>query len=196
MNIRFPDSIKSILVDDWEHVTKEQALVPLPAHHTVTTIMDDYRKHEMRNRRQGSADFDILQEVHVGVVEYFNRALPRVLLYRLEREQYAEVQPLMEATEGAPRKKVKLISPLQEKLDPSELAGKKPADVYGAEHLLRLLVSLPELIAQTNMDKQSILRLREEIEKLAKWLSKHKEYFIEDYEDCGPDYKRKAGVAV
>ena len=41
-----------------------------------------------------------------------------------------------------------------------------PCDVYGAEHLSRLFVSLPELIAQTNMDLQSVTRLREELGRL------------------------------
>lgn len=38
------------------------------------------------------------------------------------------------------------------------------AELYGAEHLLRLFVTLPELIANTNMDSQSVSALRENIE--------------------------------
>jgi hypothetical protein len=42
--------------------------------------------------------------------------------------------------------------------------------------------TMPELIAQTNMDMQATNRLREEISKLAMWLSKHSEkYFTTQY---------------
>ena len=34
-----PDSLKSILVDDWEKVTKDQKLVPIPAPTTITQFL-------------------------------------------------------------------------------------------------------------------------------------------------------------
>lgn len=43
--------------------------------------------------------------------------------------------------------------------------------------------TMPELIAQTNMDMQATNRLREEISKLSMWLSKHSEkYFATSYQ--------------
>jgi mortality factor 4-like protein 1 len=54
-------------------------------------------------------------------------------------------------------------------------------------------VSLPELIAQTNMDQQSVNRLREELMKFANWFSRHvAKYFVPEYETPGPDYIEKA----
>ncbi|KAI0384828.1 hypothetical protein F5Y04DRAFT_277563 [Hypomontagnella monticulosa] len=41
--------------------------------------------------------------------------------------------------------------------------GKTAGDPYEPGHLERLLVSLPELVAQTNMDQQAVNRLREEL---------------------------------
>lgn len=85
-------------------------------------------------------------------------------------------------------------------------------DVYGAEHLARLIgklcrrypgykappanptpVSLPELLAQTNMDQQSVSRLREEIGKFTVWLGRHCEnYFVNEYETPSQEYIDKA----
>jgi hypothetical protein len=54
-------------------------------------------------------------------------------------------------------------------------------------------VSLPELIAQTNMDQQSVNRLREELAKFSTWLSKNAaDYFVNSYETPAQDYVDKA----
>jgi mortality factor 4-like protein 1 len=39
IKIPIPDHIKAILVDDWENVTKNQQLVPLPAAQNVDKIL-------------------------------------------------------------------------------------------------------------------------------------------------------------
>ena len=58
---------------------------------------------------------------------------------------------------------------------------------------LTLAVSLPELLAQTNMDQQSINRLREEISKFTVWLSRNTEkYFVSEYETPSQEYVDKA----
>ena len=52
---------------------------------------------------------------------------------------------------------------------------------------------MPELIAQTNMDHQSVQRLREEIIKFASWLHKHAaSYFFAEYEPASQEYIEKA----
>jgi mortality factor 4-like protein 1 len=57
----------------------------------------------------------------------------------------------------------------------------------------RTLVSLPELLAQTNMDQQSVSRLREEIGKFTNWLGRNCEtYFIREYETPSQEYVDKA----
>lgn len=53
-------------------------------------------------------------------------------------------------------------------------------------------VNLPEIVAQTNMDAQSINRLREEMTKFLQWLAKNtKTYFLADYEPANQDYIEK-----
>lgn len=54
-------------------------------------------------------------------------------------------------------------------------------------------MSLPELIAQTNMDTQSVNRLREEITKFTSWLGRHAvKYFVNEYETTSQEYIEKA----
>lgn len=77
-----PDHLKSMLVDDWENVTKNQQLVPLPHVHSVNEILGDYLAYEKPNRQEGSASLDILEEAIAGVREYFDKSLGRILLYR------------------------------------------------------------------------------------------------------------------
>jgi mortality factor 4-like protein 1 len=53
--------------------------------------------------------------------------------------------------------------------------------------------ALPELIAQTNMDQQSVNRLREEISKFCGWLARNAfDYFLPDYEVPNAEYSEKA----
>ncbi|KAG9232184.1 MRG-domain-containing protein [Amylocarpus encephaloides] len=169
-----PDHIKAILVDDWENVTKSQQLIPLPAAHTVSAIVDDYMAFEAPKRQVGSAQEHILEEVVAGLKDYFEKCLGRILLYRFERHQYTEVREAWASSNG-------------------DLAGKTACDTYGAEHLCRLLVTLPELIAQTNMDAQSVNRLREELSKMTNWLGRNAEkYFVKEYETPSQEYVDKA----
>ncbi|KAF2460638.1 MRG-domain-containing protein [Lineolata rhizophorae] len=172
VRIFIPDRLKALLVDDWENITKHLQLVQLPSATPASRILDEYLAQEKQKRRAGSADEDLLEEVVQGLKEYFNRSLGRILLYRFEREQYLQLYTRMES-------------------GTDDLAGKTPADIYGGEHLLRLLVSMPELVAQTNMDHQAVGRLREELSKLTIWLAKEEnvqKYFAVEYENAGPEY--------
>jgi mortality factor 4-like protein 1 len=59
--------------------------------------------------------------------------------------------------------------------------------------LLNLPVTLPELVGQTNMDQQSVNRLREELLKLTSWLAKKAtNYFVSEYETPNQEYIEKA----
>lgn len=69
-------------MDDWENVTKNQQLVPLPHPHPVDEIIADYLKEESPKRPADSASLDVLNETMAGLKEYFERGLGRILLYR------------------------------------------------------------------------------------------------------------------
>lgn len=59
--------------------------------------------------------------------------------------------------------------------------------------MLILTATLPELIAQTNMDKTSVNHLRDELAKITTWLGKNVSvYFANAYEHPGGDYVESA----
>ena len=72
----------------------------------------------------------LIWQVCDGVRSYFNQALSAILLYKYERRQHRDLKESEDGKDGEGGK------PLA------------PADIYGAEHLLRLFVKLPELLAQ------------------------------------------------
>jgi mortality factor 4-like protein 1 len=48
---------------------------------------------------------------------------------------------------------------------------------------------MPEIIAQTNMDQQSVGRLKEELSKFCTWLARnHERYFSAKYEKPAVEY--------
>lgn len=184
-----PDRLKSLLVDDWENITKNLQLVQLPSSEPAGVILDKYQDYALSTGHKSSTERDILEEVVAGLKEYFNKSLGRLLLYRFEREQFYDI-----------------CARLEKPTD--ELAGKQPSDIYGGEHLLRLFgkseqssvlgrlsnqgkVSMPELIAQTNMDYQAVNRLREELSQMTTWLAKDNQvntFFASVYESPGQAY--------
>lgn len=82
ISIPVPDHVQAMLVDDWENITKNNQLVPIPHRKPVSKILVDYLAYERPHREEGSASMDILEEVIAGLREYFEKALSRILLYR------------------------------------------------------------------------------------------------------------------
>jgi mortality factor 4-like protein 1 len=155
-SIPMSDALKNVLVDDWENVTKYKQVLVLPAKVTVRTIMQRYEEHEAvsggRGAVPGSYDRDLLEEVVAGILRYFEKCLPRMLLYKLEKEQYASVYKRTQ--------------------DPLDSWANKPlVDIYGGQHLLRLFTALPELLAHTALDEEGINRLRVELTRVAQWMA-------------------------
>ena len=91
IRITIPDYLKNLLVDDWENVTKSLLLVPLPSQAPANYIIDCYYEEEKHSRRVGSAEADILEEFCAGLKVYFEKSIGKILLYRFERSQLAEV---------------------------------------------------------------------------------------------------------
>lgn len=114
-----PDRLKSLLVDDWENITKNLQLVQLPSTHPAGVILDEYRSWAVSTGKKSRTEQDILEEVIGGLKEYFNKSVGRLLLYRFEREQFYDIHTRIEQATG-------------------DLNGKDLHAIYGGEHLLRL----------------------------------------------------------
>lgn len=115
IRIVIPDNLKALIVDDWERVTKNITVVKLPAPRPVRQILREYREEEGAKRDARRLDLEILDEVIIGLNEYFDVMLNKVLLYRHERPQFRELRARFEGVDGY-----------------------GPVDIYGAEHLVRL----------------------------------------------------------
>lgn len=165
MRLEIPDLLKAQLVDDWEWVTKDNRLVPLPRSPTVQEILDRYAATQPRKDPR-TAEAAIFHEVLDGLRAYFDKCLGNMLLYKFERQQYLEV-----------RKKYGDGHPMSQ--------------VFGAEHLLRLFVSMQDLVAATEMDPQAVAVLRRHLTGMLKYMLKHyKELFLREYDVTSPYYAR------
>ncbi|CAH8336823.1 unnamed protein product [Eruca vesicaria subsp. sativa] len=85
---------------------------------------------------------DSVEEILKGLRCYFDKALPVKLLYNNERKQYEEIVA----------------------------GGVSPSTVYGAEHLLRLFVKLPELLIRVTMAEETLKELQDEFVDILRFL--------------------------
>ncbi|KAH9939705.1 MRG-domain-containing protein [Epithele typhae] len=175
MKLVVPEGLKVVLVDDWEAVTKNNQLVGLPRQVNVVDLLDEFRAHVLA---QGSATSlkdpkVLLPTILAGLQTYFDRALGANLLYRFERPQYAEV-----------RKKY-VTGPTVKVGQEKEMSA-----IYGAEHFLRMLVSLPQMVASSSMDGESVGLLREYVNELLQWMLAEKDrIFAPEYESASMAYQ-------
>ncbi|KAJ1999182.1 Esa1p-associated factor [Coemansia thaxteri] len=173
VKLPIPNALKAQLVDDWERITKDKLLVSLPRKPTITELLEqykEYRRSAKDRRRPGRRDEEVADEIIEGLKMYFDKALGNVLLYRFERYQYQQIR--------------------------ERFPDKPPSDIYGAEHLLRLFVQMPGLIAHTNMDDDAVQLLRENLGEILKYMHRFtKTLFAEEYDNASPAYVAIAKAA-
>ncbi|RKP02219.1 hypothetical protein CXG81DRAFT_11056 [Caulochytrium protostelioides] len=164
IKFNIPDILKGKLVDDWEEVTKNAKIMRLPAKVPVSAILTQYAQEAQHKRKDADVKAeDTMLAVTRGLKDYFDRSLGNTLLYRFERPQYVTAK--------------------------QDFPGKAPSDLYGAEHLLRLFVQLPSLLAYTNMDAEAMSILKEHFTDILKYI--HRQYdtfFTNQWECASPSY--------
>ncbi|GAM23719.1 hypothetical protein SAMD00019534_068940 [Acytostelium subglobosum LB1] len=102
-----------------------------------------------------------------GIESYFNKALGVMLLYKFERPQFGEMV----------------------KLHPN----KPMSEIYGAEHLLRLFVKLPDLLTLTELEDKTSVVLSKATEELIKYVEKNAStFFLKEYAPVTTYYSRLA----
>jgi len=174
MKLNVPEVLKVFLVDDWEAVTKNNQLVTLPRSPTVAEILEEFQTYVLSLPSTDLRDPPtVLPTIISGLQLYFDRSLGANLLYRFERPQYAEIRK-------------RYIT------GPTVVVGqeKDMSAVYGAEHLLRMLVSLPQMIASSSMDPESVGILKEYAHELMGYMIKERErIFQAEYENASLHYQ-------
>ncbi|KZS95179.1 MRG-domain-containing protein [Sistotremastrum niveocremeum HHB9708] len=175
LKFNIPEPLKVLLVDDWEAVTKNSQLVTLPRNPNVETLLDRYKSYIM-NLAKPPPFPQVLPQIISGLQAYFDKSLGANLLYRFERAQYAEVRK-------------RYIT------GPDVQVGTEPemSSIYGAEHLLRMIVSLPGIVASSTLDGESVSILREYIIELLNFMAQEKENIFQvEYDSASPAYQNVA----
>ncbi|KAJ7280369.1 MRG-domain-containing protein [Mycena rebaudengoi] len=170
MKLNIPEQIKSKLIDDWETVTKDNRLVILPRVPSVQQLLKEFEAHLIETKPAHLKDPAVLAPTIIeGLLVYFDRSLANHLLYRFERPQHLA---------------------MREKYITGEhvvVGEEKPmSEIYGAEHLLRMLVTLPAMIAQSTLDPESTELVRDYANELLSWmLQENVRLFSGEYIDHG-----------
>lgn len=180
MTLIIPELLKAQLVDDWECITKNKQLVPLPRSPTVEEIISDWEQYLLRELPASVRDpASLAATMSEGLKTYFERSIAQNLLYRDERPQYADIlKELLSAATGS-----------------SDASQKDARHIYGAEHLLRMLVSLPQIVAHSAMDKENIDILAGYVNQLLKWIAEPEQrdrMFLRVYQDSSIAYQNVA----
>nr|XP_043632840.1 protein MRG1-like [Erigeron canadensis] len=153
VNIDIPSSLKQQLVDDWVFVNVQDKLVNIPRSPNIDDILAKYLEH--MSKKDGMMT-DSVGEILNGLRCYFDRALPVILLYDKERQQYRD----------------------------NVSDDVSPSSIYGAEHLLRLFVKLPELLPYVNIEEDLMIHLHKKFLDFLKFLLKNQSsFFLSSYED-------------
>ncbi|CAI9110238.1 OLC1v1010233C2 [Oldenlandia corymbosa var. corymbosa] len=152
VKIQLPSTLKKQLVDDWEFVTQQNKLVRLPRSPSVDDILTKYLEYRTTKDEKIT---DSVGEILNGLRCYFDKALPVILLYKKERQQYQE----------------------------TILDNTSPSSVYGAEHLLRLFVKMPELLSCVKIEEETLVLLQQKLVDFLKFLQKNQgTFFLSAYD--------------
>ena len=158
--LRLPHAAKLKLIEDWERITREKKLVPLPASTSIATLLDEFLT---QKAKRTTSHERLYSEVSEGVKAYFEQALPTILLYKYEKKQWRDLK--------------------------EQRKGEPVTAYYGAEHLLRLFVKLPELLSRCNMQKEHMTVLVTKLGELIRFaMSQKSKYFAADYETPEAEY--------
>ncbi|KAF9523031.1 MRG-domain-containing protein [Crepidotus variabilis] len=175
MKLNIPEVLKARLIDDWEAVTKNNQLVEVPRSPNVKEVLAQFADHCLTTQPSTLRESKLLvQTVIDGLQTYFDRALGTCLLYRFERIQYATVRRTYYTGQHV------IVGQTE----------KEMSEIYGAEHLLRMLVNLPQMISQTMLDSDSVNLIRDYANELMTWMIQEQDkIFQKEYTHATPEYQ-------
>jgi len=189
VRIDLPVALKSILVDDSDYVNGDELmLLKIPAQHTVEKIINDYCDHLRAHENEfDKLQFEELEENAKLLIDYFNAALGRHLLYKFERPQYADLVDKYGEKNGNSKKST---SSEEEENEPAIRASR----YYGFVHLLRLFVRLGSYMNYTSWSSTTVAMAQTCIAHYLDWLARHVHVYYtgeSDYEATTLHYQKR-----
>jgi len=135
VNVEIPDDLKFVLVSDWDLLMHKKSLLVLPADMSVESILEDY-KASSNALAKGELSENTIAEVVDGIKDFFDAFCGKYLLYNVERTQY---EKFFKSTESTDQR--------------DEQNNRRPSQVYGSAHLLRLMVKIGGLLSKFQIGK-------------------------------------------
>lgn len=168
VKIKIPEEVKNWLIDDDNNI-KTKKLTILPAKTTIATILKDFINHKKSSTKNPVDKEVVLNELTLGIRDYFNVMLGAHLLYKFERLQYQLL--------------------LKEHGKDIDLTNH-----YGVVHLARLFTKMGKPLAVATLDSQNMQIIVGYIHDLLKFISKQTSLFDLDknYTIAPPDYIKNA----
>lgn len=167
IRVNVPSSLKHKLVQDRDAITINSQLVPLPRVPTAFDILNSFSDSILSTKPPHLIEPNlVLPTIISGLQCYFDRACGPNLIYANERAQFAEVRK-------------------QYWTGPKVIVGqeKEMSLIYGAEHLLRMLMVFPMMIVSSELDDGSIQILRDYIDELLLYMEREREnIFLSEYQ--------------
>uniref|UniRef100_A0A7S4F0T1 MRG domain-containing protein n=1 Tax=Chrysotila carterae TaxID=13221 RepID=A0A7S4F0T1_CHRCT len=149
--LKIPHHLKLRLIEDWERTTREHKLLPLPRNPNVSSILQEFIGSKCKRNSQNER---LYMEICDGVRSYFNQALRPLLLYKYEEKQYGDIM--------------------------ASYAPNVPeaVEIYGAEHMLRLFVKLPEILSHCKLKHEQAIVLNTKVVELLKFMVPNRHKFF------------------
>jgi mortality factor 4-like protein 1 len=141
--LTLPATLQRRLLDDLDMI-EERKLLPLPRTPCIRQVLDMFVASRGKRSKQ---EQDEVVEMVQGLTAFFDMALPRMLLFSFESLKYKRVQ--------------------------SEHPDLKPSQLYGGEHLLRLLMKMPTEMMTAKVTADKAMSLQPRLQELIKFLEKN-----------------------
>ncbi|XP_054711654.1 mortality factor 4-like protein 1 [Uloborus diversus] len=167
VSITMPPELRNRLVDDCDLVTRQKKLILLPARITVDHVIASYVKDRVSGKGVSQAKELIIVQMANKVRDCFNVFLGKMLLYKFERPQYAEML--------------------------AEYHNSSMCQVYSAIHFLRMFTQFGNLLSPHVKGDPEIPELIEHLQDFVKYMDSNQNFFsLDDYVVASPEYHRRA----
>lgn len=156
------------LVNDWKKITNQKMLCRLPAEKNFLMIINEYKEFIKEKKKEFEDTVSLNQECKFlsGLKNLFEVSLGKHLLYPFERLQYTKLF----------KKKKRVLA----------------KNLYGAEHLLRLLSKLGSFLSDIKIKEKDRIKILKNAQNLLLYI--HTEGLVlfkeENYEFATPGYIR------